>query len=194
MVQQGRNVNDFGAFPAHQFLNKGFSANTWPFLAEFEITPHEVSQEGSIVEGFFVIARLGTAFDANAVTGCQIEKPGEAQIGGVLVPNYDVFWGQSGGEQTLNDRSNHSRSGAAVRPWHRVDFDPDDVLRRDQAAPGFGDGSFAGKIGDSPVYHAADNPRARAVGVCGRRVADTDNTGDRANVRRGEKFSCSGVR
>src|SRR5215472_5964644 len=65
VVEQWGNVNDFGQLLADQFGNKRFSANTGTLLAKFDVAPHEVSDQGALIEVIFVITRLCTPTHAD---------------------------------------------------------------------------------------------------------------------------------
>ena len=93
LVQQRRDADDFGDFPADEFGDEGFSPDAFAFSAEFQIAPDEVADDGGV--GLVKIRRVvaGIRAPATRTPSCaaELEKSGGAQIVRVLVPDDDVF-------------------------------------------------------------------------------------------------------
>ena len=87
---------------------------------------------------------------------------------------------QPGGEQPVNHRRDDGRAGAVDGPGGGKNLDADDVLRGNQAAPGFGDGRFAGEIGDAAIDHVLNEGGVRLVLVGGVWVFDDQDACVRA--------------
>jgi len=81
----------------------------------------------------------------------ELEKSGGAQIVLVFVPDDDVLRRHARVEQPVNHRRHDGGPRAAEHSGGGKHLDADDVLRRDEAAPGGGDRGLAGEIRDAAI-------------------------------------------
>src|ERR1039457_3819740 len=83
VVEERGNVDDLRQLAADEGGDKGLPPNAVPLLAEFEVAPDEVAEDGAVgaVEGLLVPTGLRGAGVANAVLFGEFIKAGEAQVG-----------------------------------------------------------------------------------------------------------------
>ena len=155
LVQQRRDADNFGDLPADQHGDEGFSPDAFAFFAEFQIAPDEIADDGGV--RLIKIRRIVTGFraasHAHAELHAELEKSGGAQIVLVFVPDDDVLRRHARVKQPVNRRGDDGGPRAAEHSGGGENLDADDVLRRDEAAPGGGDRGLAGEIREAAIQH-----------------------------------------
>ena len=103
----------------------------------------------------------GSARYADAVAFGQFKKSCLAQVREVFVPDDNLSGGQSGNQQTFDDRLRHDRTRAAGRAGSGDDFETHGVPRGNQTQPRVFEGGFAGQTRQAALNHGRDFSRLR---------------------------------
>jgi len=183
MIEERGDVDDTGDFPGEELGNERPSTDLIAFLAELEVAPDKIAEDGGLVKRRRVIAGLGAAEHTDFVVIGQGIEAGKAKVGGLFVPDDDVGGGEAGTEEALDDSGDDGGAGAAVGTGWGKHLDPNDVLGGNEGEPCAAGGGLPSEIRQGAVHHGANDlqPWTEGIGGCG--VADSDDAGTRESVR-----------
>jgi len=185
VVEQRGDEDVAGNVAGDQPAEVGFAASDFVGGAgggsagEFEISENELTQDGVFVGICGVKAGVGGAGESDAEGGGDVLEAGRAQVDKASVPEDDAICGVSGVEETADDGGSDDRTGAGGGTGGGMDFDANDVLGLDEAAPGFSGVCFAGEGDDTAGDHGGDDVGLGGQSAGGGRVADDKHPGIR---------------
>ena len=115
VIQKRGDVDDFGHALGDQFRDVGLATDAFALAAKFQISPHELSEDGSVgrVESVFIKSDVHAALGPGAVAIRDIHETRQAQITLLPIPDDDVRRGHACFEQPFDDRGDHAGARAA---------------------------------------------------------------------------------